>query len=162
MEILPRGYVEKRQYPDEFMEMMARESGIVMAGEDDRRTRFNEYMEDELPEELQPAGAQHGGNEVPDCDYSPTTPKDEEEAIGVGQRVQQQIGEIQPGDGEEGMDMEENPPPSDAADLDCREPHGDSHIPGAYEAGDLTREEEMEVMYGNREERKDFSEKLMR
>eukprot|EP00434_Breviolum_minutum_P036030 symbB.v1.2.031909.t1/scaffold3757.1/size50859/1 len=130
--------------------------------EDDRRTRFNEYMEDELPEELQPAGAQHGGNEVPDCDYSPTTPKDEEEAIGVGQRVQQQIAEIQPGDGEEGMDMEENPPPSDAADLDCREPHGDSHIPGAYEAGDLTREEEMEVMYGNREERKDFSEKLMR
>ena len=32
MEILPRGYVEKRQYPDEFMEMMTRESGIVMAG----------------------------------------------------------------------------------------------------------------------------------
>ena len=41
----------------------------------------------------------------------------------------------------------------DAADSDCRGPHGDSHIPGAYEAGDLTREEEMEVMYGNREER---------
>ena len=46
MEILPRGCVEKRQYPDEFMEMMTRESGIVMAGGDDRRTRFNEYMED--------------------------------------------------------------------------------------------------------------------
>ena len=51
------------------------------------------------------------------------------------------------------MDMEEYPPPSDAADSDCRGPHGDSHIPGAYEAGDLTREEEMEIMYGNREER---------
>ena len=113
MEILPRGYVEKRQYPDEFMEMMTRESGVVMAGGDDRRTRFNEYMEDELPEELQPAGGQHGGNEAQDCDYSPTTPEDEEEAAGVGQRVQQQqIGDIQPGDGDEGMDMEEYPPPS--------------------------------------------------
>ena len=49
---LPKGYVEKRQYPDEFMEMMTRESGIVMAGGDDRR--FNECMEDELPGEIQP------------------------------------------------------------------------------------------------------------
>ena len=158
-EILPRGYVEKRQYPDEFMEMMTRESGIVMAGGNERRERFNEFMEDELPEELQPAGGQQEGqqveNEAQDCDYSPTTPEEEVGATRDGQGVQQQqqIGEIQPGDGDEGMDMEEYPPPSDAADSDCRGPHGDSHIPGAYEAGDLTREEQMEVMYGNREER---------
>ena len=155
MDILPRGYVEKRQYPDEFMEMMTRESGIVMAGGNERRERFNEFMEDELPEELQPAGGQQGGNEAQDCDYSPTTPEEEVGATGDGQEVQQQqqIGEIQPGDGGEEMDMEEYPPPSDAADSDCRGPHGDSHIPGAYEAGDLTREEQMEMMYGNREDR---------
>ena len=154
MDILPRGYVEKRQYPDEFMEMMTRETGIVMAGGNERRERFNEFMEDELPEELQPAGGQQGGNEAQDCDYSPTTPEEEVGATRDGQEVQQQqqIGEIQPGEGEE-IDMEEYPPPSDAADSDCRGPHGDSHIPGAYEAGDLTREEQMEVMYGNREER---------
>ena len=48
------------------------------------------------------------------------------------------------------MDMEEYPPPSDAADSDCRGPHGDSHIPGAYEAGDLTREEEFDAMQNGR------------
>eukprot|EP00434_Breviolum_minutum_P013358 symbB.v1.2.011770.t1/scaffold750.1/size323489/22 len=147
-EILPRGYVEKRQYPDEFMEMMTREAGIVMAGGNERRARFNECMEDELP------GGHHGENEAQDCDYSPTTPEDEVQTIEPEQRARpRQIGEIQPGDGDEGMDMEEYPPPSDAADSDDRGPHGDRHVPGAYEAGDLTREEEMEVMYGNREER---------
>ena len=122
MEILPTGYVEKRQYPDEFMEMMTRESGIVMAGGNERRERFNEYMEDELPGELQPAGGQHGGNETQDCDYSPTTPEEDVGATGDGQGVQQQqqIGEIQPGNGDEEIDMEEYPPPSDAADSDCR------------------------------------------
>ena len=147
-EILPRGYVEKRQYPDEFMETMTREAGIVMAGGNERRARFNECMEDELP------GGHHGENEAQDCDYSPTTPEDEVQTIEPEQRARpRQIGEIQPGDGDEGMDMEEYPPPSDAADSDDRGPHGDRHVPGAYEAGDLTREDEMEVMYGNREER---------
>ena len=87
---------------------MTRESGIVMAGGDDRRERFNEYMEDELPGEVQPEEVQPGGNEVPDCDYSRTSPEEETE---VGQGVQQQqIGDIQPGDRDEGMDMEEYPP----------------------------------------------------
>ena len=150
MDILPRGYVEKRQYPDEFMEMMTRESGIVMAGGDDRKERFNEYMEDELPEEVQTER-----NEAPDCDYSPTSPEEEGGTTEVGQGLQrQQIGDIQPGDGDEGMDVEEYPPPSDAADSDCRGPYGDSHIPGAYEfGGDMSREDEIEIMYGNREER---------
>lgn len=49
--------------------------------------------------------------------------------------------------------MEEYPPPSDASDSDCRGPFGDSHIPGAYEYGEFSREDEIEIMYGNREER---------
>ena len=57
MEILRKGYVKKQQYSDEFLEKMTRESGIVMAPEEARRTRFNEYMQDELqlPGEILPA-----------------------------------------------------------------------------------------------------------
>ena len=44
MEILRKGYVKKQQYSDEFLEKMTRESGIIMASEEARRTRFNEYM----------------------------------------------------------------------------------------------------------------------
>ena len=51
--------------------------------------------------------------------------------------------------------MSEHPPASDAADSDCRGPFGDSHIPGAYEAGDLTMEDELEIMYGDREHGKE-------
>ena len=133
---LPKSYVEKRQYPDEFMEMMTRESGIVMAGGDERRERFNEYMEDELPGEVEPQR-----NEVSDGDYLPTSAEEEGGATadGPGRQQPQQIGEIQPGSGDEGMDVEEHPPPSDTADSDCRGPHGDSHIPGAHKFGDMTR-----------------------
>ena len=73
MDILPKGYVRKRQYPDEFMETMARESGIAMAAEEARRERFNEYMEDELQlpaiggiGEIQPGGGE--APEEPECD----------------------------------------------------------------------------------------------
>ncbi len=48
IEILRKGYVKKQQYSDEFLEKMTRESGIVMASEEARRTMFNEYMQDEL------------------------------------------------------------------------------------------------------------------
>ena len=164
MEILPKGYVKKRQYPDEFLETMTRESGVIMSGEEERRTRFNEYMEDELQlpgigriGEIQP-----GGEEVPepDSDYLPTTPEEEVTAEGGVQSQQavqvqqvQQRGEEGQRDGEGEMDVEEYPPPSDAADSDCRGPYGDSHIPGVYETGGMTREDEMDIMYGNREQR---------
>ena len=118
-EILKKGYVKKRQYPDEFLEMMARESRIIMASEEARRTRFNEYMQDELQllGEILPGE----GDGLPDLDYLPTTPEDEVAAGGEQDgEVPQRVGEEgQHGEADEGSE-ERYPPPSDAADSDCR------------------------------------------
>ena len=155
MDILKKGYEKKRQYPDEFLEEMTRESGIIMASEEARRTRFNEYMQDELQllGEIVPGE----GDELPDLDYLPTTPEDEVVAGGEQDgEVQQQVGEEgQRGEADDGSE-EHYPPPSDAADSDCRGPHGDSHVPRVFELGDFTPEEELEIMYGNREQREEM------
>lgn len=73
IEILKKGYVSKRQYPEEFMEMMTRESGIVMMSEEVKSERFNEYMQDELQllGTIQPGGV----DELPELEYTPTTPE---------------------------------------------------------------------------------------
>ena len=151
-EILKKGYVKKRQYPDEFLEMMTRESRIIMASEEARRTRFNEYMQDELQllGEILPGE----GDGLPDLDYLPTTPEDEVAAGGEQDgEVPQRVGEEgQHGEADEGSE-ERYPPPSDAADSDCRGPYGDSHVPRVFELGDFSPEEELEIMYGTREER---------
>ena len=150
IEILRKGYVKKQQYSDEFLEKMARESGNIMASEEARRTRFNEYMQDELQllGEILPGE----GDEVSDLDYLPTTPEDEAAAGGEQDgEVAQQIGEE--GQRDEGEEQEHYPVPSDAGDSDERGPHGDSHVPRVFELGDFTPEEEFEIMYGNREQR---------
>ena len=65
---------------------------------------------------------------------TPTTPE-KETAVGG-----EQSGEVQQQAGEEGEGSEElYPLPSDAADSHDRGTYGDSRIPGAFGAGDLTR-----------------------
>ena len=131
---------------------MTRESGIIVASDEARRKRFNEYMQDEL----QLLGKIRPGDDdkLPDLDYVPTTPEDEVAAGGEQDgEVPQQVGEEgQHGEADDGSE-EHYPPPSDAADSDCRGPFGDSHVPTVFELGDFTPEEELEIMYGNREER---------
>ena len=152
LEILKKGYVKKRQYNDEFLEMMTRESGIVTASEEARRTRFNEYMQDELQllGEIQPGE----GDEVPDLDYVPTTPEDEVAAGGEQDgEVAQQIGE----EGQRGEEQEEDehyPIPSGAGDSDDRGSFGDNHIPRVF--GDWTPQEERELVFGTRNKKKHY------
>ena len=148
---LEEGYVKRRQYPDEFLEMMTRESGIIMASEEARRTRFNEYMQDEP--QLLGEFLLGEGDGLPDLDYLPTTPEDEVAAGGEQDgEVPQRVGEEgQHGEADEGSE-EHYPPSSDAVDSDCRGPYGDSHVPRVFELGDFSPEEELEIMYGTREE----------
>ena len=146
-EILKKGYESKRQYPDEFLEEMARDSGIVMSTEEERRKNFNESRQDEL----QLLGTiKPGGDELPDLEYTPTTPEDEVmEGTEQTGEVQQQTGEEeQRGEAQEGSE-EHYPIPSDAGDSDDRGPFGDNHIPPVF--GDWTPEEEMELVFGTRE-----------
>ena len=126
-EILTKEYESKRQYPDEFLEKMTRESGIVMSTEEERRKTFNEYRQDEL----QLLGTiQPGGDELPDLEYTPTTLEDE---VMEGT---EQTGEVQRQTGEEGQRGEEReeeeeehyPIPSDAGDSDDRGPFGGIYL----------------------------------
>ena len=128
-EILKKGYESKRQYPDEFLERMTRESGIIMATEAERRKKFDEHRQDEL----QLLGTiQPGGDELPDLEYTPTTPEDEViEGTEQTGEVQQQVGE----EGQRGEEQEEEEhyrAPSDAGDSDDRGPFGDNHIPRVF------------------------------
>ena len=150
IDILRKGYEKKQQYSDEFLEKMTRESGIVLASEEARRTRFNEYMQNELQllGEILPGE----GDEVPDLDYVPTTPEDEVAAGGEQDgEVARQVGE----EGERGEDDQEEhyPVPSDAGDSDDRGPFGDNHIPRVF--GDWTPEEERELVFGTREQQEE-------
>lgn len=118
----------------------------MMSTEEEKRKKFKEYRQDELQllGTLQP-----GGDELPELEYTPTTPQDE-----VGEGVDQ-TGEVQQQTGEEGQreegSEEHSPPPSDAADSGCRGPFGDSHIPRALEYGSWTPQEEFELMFGTRD-----------
>lgn len=109
-----------------------------------------------LADELQLLGEiQPGGDdELPELEYTPTTPEEETAVEGErgGEVPQQQVEGIQRDERDE-MYEEDHPPLSDAADSNCRGPFGDSDVPGAHEAGDFTMEGELEIMYGNGEQR---------
>ena len=123
----------------------------MVSTEEERRKKFNEYRQDEL----QLLGTiQPGGDELPDLEYTPTTP---EEEVMEGT---EQTGEVQQQTGEEGQHGEEQegseehyPTPSDAGDSDDRGRFGDNHIPRVL--GDWTPEEEMELVLGTREQQEE-------
>ena len=128
---------EQRQYPEEFMEMMTRESGMV-ASEEAKGERFNEYMQDKLQllGTVQPGGV----DELPELEYTAI--------LHLRRKWQQQQAGEEGQRGEEEESEAHYPPPNDAADSDCRALFGDSQIPG----GDFTLQEQFELMHGRRDQ----------